>query len=244
MEFKTKFVSCYASEKDDIIYIEPMYGVYEVIKYVGRSFNNPVSSSIELVNLLNNKKPLTEHQKEYIKKLKENNLVLTRNINNMLDYLKLMSGETRVKKEEFNISDCFDIIKNSVIKKENVKVNYEIKDYILYSDKEKIISICKHVIDHCILSMYSGNIKVKTMLKSGNIEIYFLDSSRKIHQKHINTIFKGFISNEYYLHTSNLNLPIAKLLSKLIGGNLELQSTTDLGNIYKFVINIEDSSSD
>lgn len=242
MNFKKKNISCYASEYKGVVYIELLHGIDDVISYIGHAFNNPVSSSVELVTLLNNKKPLTDEQKNYIKKIKENNLELTKNINNIVDYLKIQLGIIHNHKEEFNIKECFGVLERVIDKKKNVNVNFDINNCFLNTDKRNFTDMCYHIISHSMSVMDKGVVNIKSKIKNNELVIYFLDTGAKISKTRQDTLFKGFLNDNYKLNNDGLGLPIALGLSKINGGTLILESTSDMGSIYKFSINISDSS--
>jgi K+-sensing histidine kinase KdpD len=74
--------------------------------------------------------------------------------------------------------------------------------------------------------------------------MYFTDTGEKLTKYQKETIFEGFFHSINKTDNSSLYMPIAKGLAILLGGNLEIDSSTDNGTTYKFSIKTKYTDSD
>jgi K+-sensing histidine kinase KdpD len=247
LNFKGKYRLCRCSYINSSLFIDLFIHNSNFIKFIGYEIRTPVLAGVELTNLLSLTKT-TEQQKKYLVAIKENNYELSRIINNASQYLKLLSSDVDIKKEKFNLTMAFDSIKKVITKDKKININFTLQDGIfLNTDKKKFIQMIVCVISYCIKSLgQSGMISIKVTVKKGFLNVFFTDTGNKMSKKTIDSLFKGFMEENYINSHYGLYLPIAKGISHSIGGELTLENSSDSGNSYKFSISLTeyDSSSD
>jgi K+-sensing histidine kinase KdpD len=99
-----------------------------------------------------------------------------------------------------------------------------------------------HIISNS--SSQSGPVTVKSFLVKDIFSMYFTDNGEKLSKYQKESVFQGFFHNNNKTDNSSLYMPIAKGLAILLGGDLEIDSTTSAGTTYKFSIKTKDTETD
>lgn len=242
LNFDGKYRLCRCSYSNSSLFIDLFIHNTNFIKFIGYEIKTPVLAAVELTNLLSLTNS-TDQQKKYMSSIKENNYELSKVINNASQYLKLLSNEIDIKKEKFNLSTAFESIKKVITKDKKININFTIQEgIVLNTDKKKFIQMVVCVISYCIKSLgQTGMVSIKVTVKKGFLNIFFTDTGNKMSKKTIDSIFKGFMEENYVNSHHGLYLPIAKGISKYIGGELTLENSSDFGNSYKFSISLSET---
>jgi K+-sensing histidine kinase KdpD len=233
-------INCIASYHNNCLLIEPLSYNKSFMRFIGHELKTFISASLDILGFL--AKTSTPEQKKFIEPLKKNNLLMMKTMNNTIEYLKLTSGLIIPNKEDFSVIKAVEEVKK-IIDQYNIHVNFINKrDVIISTDYKKFIEMVVHIISNS--SSQSSPVTVKSFLVKDIFSMYFTDTGEKLSKYQKESVFQGFFHNNNKTDNSSLYMPIAKGLAILLGGDLEIDSTTSAGTTYKFSIKTKDTETD
>lgn len=173
---------------------------------------------------------LTKKQKEYIENINSYSLTLLHNINNVLDYHRLLTGNIYNIKEDINIYSLIGEINNIIEHNLNdIKFNYCIESIIptINVDKNKLIQIILNLLLSFLEANNNTYINLKLSIKDNKF-VFKLKSDIKEDNlsfgKILRTEFDN-ITNKIYENNINLDLSICKMLSIFLEWELDFNFT-------------------
>jgi signal transduction histidine kinase len=235
-------INCIASCYNSCLFIEPVAYNKSFMRFIGHELKTFISASLDILGFLT--KSSSPEQKKFIEPLKKNNLLMLKTMNNTIEYLKLTSGLIIPDIEDFSIIKAVEEVKK-IIEQYNIHVNFINKrDVIISTDYKKFIEMVVHIISNSSRQSEQSPVTVKSSLVKDIFTMYFTDTGEKLTKYQKETIFEGFFHSINKTDNSSLYMPIAKGLAILLGGNLEIDSSTDNGTTYKFSIKTKYTDSD
>jgi signal transduction histidine kinase/CheY-like chemotaxis protein len=213
---------------------------------MSHEIRTPLNAILGFVNLLMDE-DISQTHKKYLNTILESSQTLLSIINEILDFSKLRSGKFTIEPKIFSpyeeLHHAVELFLASA-KSKNITIDLHIDKKLeseLYADILRIRQIISNLISNAIkFTPKDGLIKVDISSKDEILRVSVEDNGIGISQDEIENIFTPFVQvNHYEKHKSNgtgLGLSISHQLAKLMGGNIELEST--LGKGSKFSINI------
>ncbi|HET8839242.1 MAG TPA: response regulator [Flavobacteriaceae bacterium] len=220
----------------------------QFLSTITHELRTPIYAVTGLTHLLLTGNP-TQEQKEHLNSLKFSGEHLLALINNILDFNKLEVGKVLVQATTFSLKERLENImftlKKSAEEKNN-RLHLEIDDTIpqkIIGDCVKLSQAIINLTSNALRFTENGDvwIRVKNQnIKDGEVQIYFevedngVGIPEDIHEK----IFENFdqgsekINNKY--GGTGLGLPIVKGIVEIMGGEIKLESTTDVGSKFFF----------
>jgi signal transduction histidine kinase len=230
-------LKCTLSYHQKYIYVDDVSATETVVKYLSHELKTPITASIELLALLSATR-LNEDQQKIVMALKSNSVTFTKNVNDIVDYLKITGDDMSLSKEEFLISTALEEVKK-YIPVTSIDVKYDIQyDITLNMDFKRFVEVLVHIIQNSIKNTRKGYVSLKTKSMQNILTIYITDTGLKLTHKKMEIMFYGFIHSPKHI---GLGMPISRGISRLMGGDLTIVSTSDYGTTYKFFLNIEDA---
>ena len=172
-------------------------------------------------------------------------------INNVLDFSKLEAGKFTLEKREFEFGNMIEYVEANhrprITEKGldfSITVSPDIPQIII-GDELRIVQILNNLISNAYKFTSVGGIHVevvKTAVSENRMELFFMvmDSGIGISKADMDKLFKSFsqvdasISRKY--GGTGLGLNICKQLVELMGGNINVESTTGKGSTFSFQI--------
>ena len=213
---------------------------------MSHEIRTPLNAILGFVNLLMDE-DISQTHKKYLNTILESSQTLLSIINEILDFSKLRSGKFTIEPKIFSpyeeLHHAVELFLASA-KSKNITIDLHIDKKLeseLYADILRIRQIISNLISNAIkFTPKDGLIKVDISSKDEILRVSVEDNGIGISQDEIENIFTPFVQvNHYEKHKSSgtgLGLSISHQLAKLMGGNIELEST--LGKGSKFSINI------
>lgn len=186
---------------------------------------------------------LNSRQKEYLSSISLCSVQLLHIINDIIDFSKLSSGQMKIQKECFSVSEEMDNIYRTMKERiRNKKHSYKVKisnnvPQFIILDKGKFIQIIINLLSNAIkYTPIGGNIHIKISNKDNVITIKIEDNGIGISQQDQCKLFNSFtqIKNSLTKTGTGLGLAISKRLVELLGGNIKVQSTRNIGSTFTF----------
>jgi len=186
---------------------------------------------------------LTTTQKSYLENMNQCSIQLMQIINDILDYSKLSNGNMELNNEYFPIKEIQELVHSALYHKMQEKKQtyiFEIDDNITFvkMDKLKLAQIIINLTSNANkFTPIGGVIKTKISKISENlIKVDIIDSGMGISFLDQAKLFNSFtqLSTDEYKPGTGLGLAICKKLCKLLGGDITVDSTVDIGSTFSF----------
>ncbi len=213
----------------------------------------PLNSILGFSDVLAGADNLNDKQQRYVRNIQSSGKDLLTLINDILDLAKIESGKMDLHIVEFSIADLIERLVSMVrplAEKRNIDLSYEIDPQLplLVQDAGKIQQILYNLMSNAIkFTPEGGRVQVTAGLREGeNLELIVEDTGVGIPLEDQETIFERFrqgntlpgerkssLTREYA--GTGLGLSIVKELSKLLGGEVQVESELGKGSIFTVV---------
>jgi signal transduction histidine kinase/CheY-like chemotaxis protein len=180
-------------------------------------------------------------QKGYINSMNQCSIQLLQIINDILDFAKLTSNKMELNTECFSIEEIKDIIMDAMghrlrEKKQNCVFHFDsLCPKFIILDKQKLVQILINLVSNANkFSDMGTKIEITFSNFNDNLIINIKDNGIGITNENISKIFKAFeqLNVHNYSGGTGLGLAICKKLSKLLGGNIKVESEINKGSIF------------
>jgi CheY-like chemotaxis protein/two-component sensor histidine kinase len=171
-------------------------------------------------------------------------------INKILDISKIEAGSMDVKKTTFILGEVIDEIIELYIPlatKKGLTITKKLTDNAanmqIVSDKNKLIQILSNLLSNAVKYTKTGSIEIGCGYSPGHIQFMVSDTGIGISEEAIGHLFERFYqvntNSNYNTEGSGLGLSITKALVELLGGKIEVESKSDAGSKFSFLIPCE-----
>lgn len=192
---------------------------------------------------------LDSEQKKYMKSLTDCSVQLTKTINDILDLSRINSGKIGICDECFSIFKIVENLKSIMKHKLEMKsqtISFEICEKIpkyIIMDKQKLLQIILNLISNANkFSPCKTDIQIFFQIIQPNIlSVSVKDEGIGIPKENLDKIFNSFTQTVFSTSENGcgLGLSIAKKLSVLLGGNIEVESEINTGSIFTSTVNFK-----
>ena len=216
---------------------------------MSHEFRTPLNSVLALSRLLLDRidGELTaeqERQVGYIKRSAESLLEL---VNDMLDLAKVEAGKAEIKPIRFAVADLFGALRGALkplLSNMSVELLFEPSQDLptLYTDEAKVAQILRNLISNALKFTEEGEVRVTARMSEDETAVIFAvrDTGIGIAPEHHERIFEEFSQVETDLQKkvkgTGLGLSLSRSLSRLLGGDLRVESVPGRGSVFSLVI--------
>ncbi len=192
-----------------------------------------------------------EDKKEFLDVLNLSGKRLIQTVGDYMDISLLASDNMEVRLSKFAISEVvdelrhqFELICNRKKLELIIEMSGETGSLGIVSDLNLIKKALSHLLDNSVKFTLQGRILLQIVLQNSNIEFVVSDSGVGISEEKIPIIFDIFTQADASLSRrfegSGLGLSIVKGLAKLLGGNVWVESKTEVGSTFYFSVPYHD----
>lgn len=227
----------------------------EFLATMSHELRTPFNGVLGMLELLE-KSPLTNQQLHRVSLAKNSAESLLVLINDVLDYSKIEAGKQQIESIEFDALELFSTIVKAMAYHANEKGIELILDTQLLTrskfngDPNKIKQVATNIISNAIKFTHDGNVEVCVRTESqdeySNIIVSIRDDGIGIPADKIEILFDSFTqvdaSTSRKFGGSGLGLSIAKKLCNLMGGDISVTSTENVGSTFTFTIKVNNVS--
>jgi PAS domain S-box-containing protein len=191
---------------------------------------------------------------DYLDTVHHSGTLLLSQINDLLDYTKLMSQKLILRKDPYSVTDCVESVlrlhKQSA-KNKKLELLFDIDSDMpaeVLGDSERLTQILVNLVSNAIKFTNEGFVKIKTWPKfngDNTVSIYFniIDTGIGIDEDNKYRLFQAFrqldSSHTKKYGGTGLGLVICKKLSQLMGGDIYLkESVAGRGSTFEFHIKV------
>jgi signal transduction histidine kinase len=215
---------------------------------MSHELRTPLNSIIGFSEVLSGTDQLNERHRRYAGNIQYSGKMLLSMINDILDLAKIESGKMEVRSEDFSIRDvCEGLVNLSrpVAERKNITLECRLDDAIplLRQDSGKIRQILYNLLSNAIkFTPEGGRVTLRARAEGRFLIVEVQDTGIGIAEEERETIFEKFrqaklpgqadniLTREY--HGTGLGLSIVRELTKLLGGDVHLESQTGQGSTF------------
>jgi two-component system, NarL family, sensor histidine kinase BarA len=215
---------------------------------MSHELRTPLNSIIGFSEVLAGTEQLNERQRRYASNIQSSGKMLLSMINDILDLAKIESGKMEVRTEDFSIRDVCEGLTNlsrPVAERKNITLEYRIDEAIplLRQDPGKLRQVLYNLLSNAIkFTPEGGRVTLRARAESRLLVIQVEDTGIGIAEEDRDAIFEKFrqakapgqgenvLTREH--QGTGLGLSIVRELTKLLGGNVHLDSQPGQGSTF------------
>ena len=225
----------------------------EFLATMSHELRTPLNSILGFSDVLLNSPNLNDKQRRYVGHIQSSGKHLLNLINDVLDLAKIESGKMELRLVEFSIADLIERMVGSMIplaEKKNIDLQHEVDARlpVLQQDSGKIQQILNNLLSNAIkFTPEGGRVRVRAMLRGEDqLQIEVEDTGVGIPLEEQEKIFEKFrqgkalpgqqnpLTREY--EGTGLGLSIIRELTKLLSGEVSLQSEFGKGSTFTVIV--------
>lgn len=219
------------------------------INNISHEIRTPLNGILGFGQILTDPDLSEEEKHRYLYILNESSERLINTVTNFLEISMIASGNQNVNKNDFTP----ELVINDIVKQfipvcldKKLELNTDIPNTRgdkIYSDKELLFKILKHLTDNAVKFTNKGHITIGYFKEEHRYLFFVKDSGKGISEEGKRLIFKSFMQedNSYTrgYEGCGLGLSIAKGLVELLDGELWVESVKGNGSTFFFTIPIQ-----
>ncbi len=228
----------------------------EFLATMSHELRTPLNSILGFSDVLSDAPNLQEKQKRYVHNIQTSGKSLLALINDILDLAKIESGKMELHPVEFSIGDLIERQVGTMVpqaERRNIALNWSIDADlpVLFQDAGKLQQVLNNLVSNAIkFTPEGGRVRVKAerreelkfvlIVEDNGIGIPLDEQERifeKFRQGRSQSGQKDALTRSY--EGTGLGLSIVKEISKLLGGEVQLQSEFGKGSTFAVVLPIK-----
>ncbi|MBM4071248.1 MAG: HAMP domain-containing protein [Planctomycetes bacterium] len=209
---------------------------------MSHELRTPLNSILGFSEVLRSSDRLDDKQQRWVRNIQSSGEKLLNLINDILDLAKIEAGKMQVRLEDFRLHDVCDGLLNMfrpLAEKKNIELRGQIDQVIptLRQDVTKLQQILQNLLSNAIkFTPEGGRVALKAHVESSNVVLTVTDTGVGIAPEEQGLVFEKFrqagnpLTREHA--GTGLGLSIVRELTKLLGGEVFLQSELGRGSTF------------
>jgi two-component system sensor histidine kinase BarA len=215
---------------------------------MSHELRTPLNSIIGFSEVLSGTDQLNERHRRYAGNIQSSGKMLLAMINDILDLAKIESGKMEVRTEDFSIRDVCEGLTNlarPIAERKNITLEYRIDEAIplMRQDPGKLRQILYNLLSNAIkFTPEGGRVTLRARAEGRFVVIEVEDTGIGIAEEERDAIFEKFrqakapgqgedvLTREH--QGTGLGLSIVRELTKLLGGDVHLESQPGKGSTF------------
>ncbi|MBW1296135.1 sensor histidine kinase [Aquimarina litoralis] len=214
---------------------------------MSHEIRTPMNGILGFAELLKEPVLTGDEQQLYISLIEESGARMLNIIRDIIDISKIESGQVKVFLSEVNINEqvtyLYNFFKPEADRKDlelSFKNGLPDEKSLVQTDKEKFNAILTNLVKNALKYTPEGSVSFGYELQDEFLQFYVKDTGMGIAKDRQKVIFERFvqadIENNYAIEGAGIGLSIARAYSEMLGGEIWLDSTKDIGTIFYFTI--------
>nr|WP_320120304.1 cache domain-containing protein [uncultured Marinifilum sp.] len=215
---------------------------------MSHEIRTPMNHIIGFTDIMTSQQIEEEDKQEYAALIKQSGYNLLQLINNIIDLSKIESKQVQLHPEYSCINSILSTLYDRFNKQKNesnkshlnltIHKSLSNKDSVIYTDARRLEQLLANLIDNAIKFTDKGSVEIGYQLNKSKseIELYVKDTGIGIPDKYANNIFQSFRqidgSDTRKYSGTGLGLTISHRLSKILGGEIRLESKENKGTCF------------
>ena len=239
---------------------------------MSHELRTPLNSIIGFSEILSDSDQLNDRQRRFAANIQTSGKMLLGMINDILDLAKIESGKMEVRTEDFSIRDVCEALTSlarPIADRKNIDLECRLDDAIplMRQDPGKLRQVLYNLLSNAIkFTPEGGRVSLRAQAEGRFVVIAVTDTGIGIAEEDRETIFEkfrqainpgqgdGILTREH--QGTGLGLSIVRELTKLLGGDVSLESRPGQGSTFtvkvplqlpgnrKFEVNLSDDRID
>ncbi|MDD2961773.1 MAG: ATP-binding protein [Muribaculaceae bacterium] len=184
-----------------------------------------------------------DERNEYWSIINDNNELLLRLINDILDLSKIEAGMIELKHSPFDMVKCIQNIyltlsKRFDIKDDKVKFKISIPCdiCIINKDQNRIMQLYTNFVTNAFKFTFKGHITIGFELLDNGIKLFCEDTGVGIEKENIPKVFERFYKLNDFAQGTGLGMAICKAIVEAEGGTIGIDSSPGSGSTFWAII--------
>lgn len=214
---------------------------------LSHEIRTPMNGIIGFSGLLNAPDLTQDEKKLYVNIIQSSSSQLLRVIDDILEISNLETNQVKIRETEFSLNDLLmELFAIFNLKAKQLSLQLYLKKALpdelsfISSDKAKILKILSNLIENAIKFTSSGFVEIGYSVKNDQLELFIKDTGIGIAPEKHKAIFERFSqeTNEIAIKHGGLGLGLAIAMenTKLLGGDISLESEKGEGSLFKVTI--------
>lgn len=209
---------------------------------MSHEIRTPLNAIVGFSSLL----AVTDNEKdrmEYSNLINNNNELLLRLINDILDISKIEAGTLDFVNEDVDVNVLFHEIEQTMrlkIKQPDVVLSFEdrLPKLILVIDKNRLAQVVTNFLNNAVKFTKEGTIQFGYRLLEDEKKIYFYvsDTGCGIPEENVKEVFQRFVKLNNFVQGTGLGLSICETIIKKMNGEIGVDSVIGEGSTFWFKI--------
>ena len=210
---------------------------------ISHELRTPLQAVLGYTQLLTQDKSLSIEQKNRLKIIHRNGDYLSDLIEGLLDLSKIEAGKIEIYRNEINLPELLDQLVQMFApqaQQKNIEFHYLCQEHlprVVMGDEKRIRQVLINLLSNAIKYTERGIIEFSVSYRNQVAEFTVKDTGVGIAEKDLERILAPFEritdTNVPNVNGTGLGLTIVNLLTEIMGGNLDIQSTLNLGSTFK-----------
>ena len=209
----------------------------------------PMNGILGFVQLLEDKDTSPEKHQLFLSYINESSQHLLQTLNSIIEISRIQEGQVKVTRQEIFLNELIDRIASIArvdILGKGKEINVFMKHGLLdgndgiISDKNKITQILSNLMDNAITFTEKGEIEIGYSVMEKDLLFWVKDTGRGIPEERKELLFTEFLHDTSTTFTidegAGLGLALSSRFSRLLGGDLWLEDTSEKGSKFCFTI--------
>ena len=220
---------------------------------MSHEIRTPMNAILGFSQLLRDDPSTNNSQQESLNIINKSGEHLLSLIDDILDWSRIESGNSRVQMLEINVKELFEEIGaafSGKIMHKPVQLSIELSEFlpeVIRSDPMRIRQICTNLLGNAFKFTHQGKVVLKVELgETADLQttliVQVIDTGVGIAESEQEIIFSVFGQTESGLQSaqgSGLGLFISKNMAGLLGGDLQFTSKVDVGSCFVLELPVE-----
>jgi len=180
-----------------------------------------------------------ESRKQYAKIIQNNNILLQRLINDVLDLSKIESNSLQLKYKNIELLPLMNEIYEATLLRMPSDVHLELNsddNMVFYTDQDRLTQIITNLLNNAIKHTVKGFIRFGYHTKAHETHFFVTDSGEGIPEDKFNDIFTRFVQLKETNKGVGLGLAICKGLVTQMGGRIHVESKENKGSTFTVIL--------
>jgi len=242
-------------QKDELTKAKEKAEESEVLKSsfltnLSHEIRTPMNAILGFSDLLSSQKLSDQEKSEYIDVIKRSGKNLVSIIDDLIEMSKIDTNQVKPNYDAFNLDEVLNEIKQTVAitiaKDKPLSVFFDKPKfpvvYQLISDETKLRQVIVNLVNNAVKYTEKGTVNFGYTINADTnaLEFYIKDTGIGISEGEFKNIFSRFnrIQNDKTINLSGLGLGLAisKAYIEMLGGDIWLESTENVGTTFSFTI--------